>query len=102
MLPLHLFRSSSHPCRCGCLMLYHLHLRKKSVLLSDIQRDVQPNPFPFFDLSRNESYQRVRKGDVQSSIGCDSDLPLKLEVERRNPSMTWSAEVAVVLLIIFI
>ncbi|GBN14589.1 hypothetical protein AVEN_25802-1 [Araneus ventricosus] len=53
---------------------------KKSVLLWNIQRNV----FPLFNLSRLESCQRVQKGDVQSANGCDSDLLLQLEVERRN------------------
>ncbi|GBL91315.1 hypothetical protein AVEN_203469-1 [Araneus ventricosus] len=43
-----------------------------------------PARFPFFNLSRNESCQSVRKGDVESSNGCDSGLLLELEVERWN------------------
>ncbi|GBN57175.1 hypothetical protein AVEN_158015-1 [Araneus ventricosus] len=43
-----------------------------------------PARFHFFNLSRNESCQSVRKGDVQSSNGCDSGLLLDLEVGRRN------------------
>ncbi|GBM77652.1 hypothetical protein AVEN_226041-1 [Araneus ventricosus] len=43
-----------------------------------------PARFPLFKLSRNESCQSVRKGDVESSNGCDSGLLLELEVERWN------------------
>ncbi|GBO41770.1 hypothetical protein AVEN_101735-1 [Araneus ventricosus] len=43
-----------------------------------------PALLPFFNLSRNESCQSVRKGDVESSNGCDSGLLLELEVERWN------------------
>ncbi|GBM98495.1 hypothetical protein AVEN_246732-1 [Araneus ventricosus] len=61
-----------------------LHLPKKSVLLTDNQRDVQLSRFPFLNLSWNESCQSVRKGDVEFSNGCDSDLLLELDVERWN------------------
>nr|GBN07230.1 hypothetical protein AVEN_96750-1 [Araneus ventricosus] len=79
MLPLCLFLSSSRPCRCGFPMLYPLHLPKESVLLMDIQ-----SRYPFFNLSRNDSCQSVRRRDVESSNGCDSGLLLELEVERWN------------------
>ncbi|GBN18385.1 hypothetical protein AVEN_67314-1 [Araneus ventricosus] len=38
----------------------------------------------FFYLSRNESCQSVRKGNVKSLNGCDSGLKLELEEEKRN------------------
>ncbi|GBM46049.1 hypothetical protein AVEN_164060-1 [Araneus ventricosus] len=84
VLPLHLFRSSSHPCRCGCPMLYPLHLPKKSVLLSENQRGVQPSPFSRFQLLQERELSMCPEGSVQSSNGCDSGLLLELELKRRN------------------
>ncbi|GBO06782.1 hypothetical protein AVEN_123717-1 [Araneus ventricosus] len=84
MLPCTFFALRAIRVHSGVRCYIPSHLQKKSVLLSDIQRDVQPSPFPFFKLSRNESCQSARKGDVQSSNSCESSLPLELEVERRN------------------
>ncbi|GBO16789.1 hypothetical protein AVEN_103934-1 [Araneus ventricosus] len=67
----------------------HPLLSKKTVLVSDIQRDVQPSPFPPFQPLQERELSKCPEGRC-----CDSALLLELEVEKRNSKYD---EVAVIL-----
>ncbi|GBM64685.1 hypothetical protein AVEN_4263-1 [Araneus ventricosus] len=85
MLSLHFFRSSRFCVYAGARCNATTIIIQGNLIFCRIFRGMcSLARFPFFNLSKHESCERVWKGDFQSENGCDSGLMLELEVERRN------------------